>query len=809
MLQIGHTPVPGYRLERFLGRGAFGEVWQSTSPGGTRSALKFLNLAQKQGRKEFRAIQRLKQIRHANLMPINAMWMLDQDNKVIPDEYLETDANIIADSMTATMAVSILPHSVQPNVLVIAMPQAELNLLELLKQEQANGKQALDVKELLDYMRDVAKAIDFLNSPRHDLGEGLVSFQHGDIKPENMMLMGGSVLLCDFGVAKVLTNDSNVRSTSMGGSLAYISPESLDGNPSNHSDQFSLAMSYLELRTGGLPFESHSTQQVVAERMKGVIDLSGLTPAEAKVVRRALSLNPDARFDSCMDFVETLRAAVLAAPPKRSKMPIYLTLGLFIAGIIAILFAYDRSTKRDDDSEEVVVRDDLPPQGQDEYRKALELITSRNLSSENYTEATAFYQKALSSGFAATLPEPRISSLSSTYQGQARTELGSVFAQAVTHQKIAWVDGDATIVRVAEQSKLDSAVSLELPNRVMHVCWLTDDKLAVSVMSSEYGSQEVYIAEGTSLRQIAQEVTSMACVDGKCYATNMSEQLVVLSDNSVESIAEIPADAFLYQNAKNDSAVAFVRNNETTVHPIVARLGPLKPIDKIRDIELATVIATKEQEALLVLTTDSDDRLFEGIYRWDGTQWTNEPISTPTDEISLTLSRARSVDLQKSDSEKIEIIVGHIDGSVTVWSQDDGTWQFSEHYTTIGQEPVTAVTAVRTSLERSLILCGLQDGSIHCIERDSDRRSKLNGTAVPIAIFNQSLETSDQVTSNGLVDEPIDIQFFDGSLAVSYRDGMLGIWNLNHILMVLDASQSADLSLPAAPQLNRRQLSNF
>ena len=89
MWRPGDEPIPGYRLERFLGRGNFGEVWRARAPGGTTAALKFLDLSGKNGLREFRGIKRVKGIKHANLMPITAIWMLDEDGKLLDDNLLQ------------------------------------------------------------------------------------------------------------------------------------------------------------------------------------------------------------------------------------------------------------------------------------------------------------------------------------------------------------------------------------------------------------------------------------------------------------------------------------------------------------------------------------------------------------------------------------------------------------------------------------------------------------------------------------------------------------------------------------------------
>ena len=86
MLHKGDEPITGYRLEKFLGRGQYGEVWKSSAPGRAKAALKFIDLSGKQGLKELRGVTRVKEIRHAHLMPITALWMLDEDGNVLGEE---------------------------------------------------------------------------------------------------------------------------------------------------------------------------------------------------------------------------------------------------------------------------------------------------------------------------------------------------------------------------------------------------------------------------------------------------------------------------------------------------------------------------------------------------------------------------------------------------------------------------------------------------------------------------------------------------------------------------------------------------
>ena len=232
-------PVPGYRLSKFLGRGGFGEVWQAVAPGRTEVALKIISLDRKQGMKEFRSLRLVKRIRHPNLVPILAFWLKDADGNLMDDDSAELLGSSVSDSQL--QGKSAYFNIARADQLVIAMGLGDKNLLVQLQEYQAAGRQGIPEDELLDYMEGSARAIDFLNSPRHDLGSGPVAIQHCDIKPQNIMLVGDAVQLCDFGLARSLTD---VRSTSVAGSIAYGAPELFwENKPSAATDQYSLAIS--------------------------------------------------------------------------------------------------------------------------------------------------------------------------------------------------------------------------------------------------------------------------------------------------------------------------------------------------------------------------------------------------------------------------------------------------------------------------------------------------------------------------------------------------------------------------------------
>jgi serine/threonine-protein kinase len=268
-VEAGAEPIAGYTLVRLLGRGGFGEVWEATAPGGIPVALKFIRLDTVEADSEQRALEILRNIRHPHLLDVQFARRVE-------------------------------------DCLVIAMPLCDQSLMDRLHACQEQGQPGLPREELLGYMEDLARAIDFLNEPRHVTAEGSrVGVQHRDIKPHNIFLVGGAVRLADFGLAKIL----EARDTSHTGAMSphYVPPEMIEGRVSQWSDQYSLAVTYCQLRTGQFPYAVKAVNQILYAHLFQSPDLSVLPEKERQVMLRALAKLPENRWPTCRAFALALK----------------------------------------------------------------------------------------------------------------------------------------------------------------------------------------------------------------------------------------------------------------------------------------------------------------------------------------------------------------------------------------------------------------------------------------------------------------------------------------------------------------------
>ncbi len=294
----GDEPVPGFRLAQLLGWGRFGEVWRASGPGGITVAVKIIPLSTRHGLKEFRAIRLVKEIRHPNLVPIMAFWLKDRQGNFIDDS--------LADDAESLHALA--------SELIIVMGLGEKSLHDRLVECAQTGQCGIPLDELLSYMSDAARAVDYLNRRAHLTESGPAGIQHCDIKPHNILIVGGVAQICDLGVARVM---EDTRASAATGSAAYIAPEFIrSGKPSSATDQYSLAVSYVELRTGLLPFQARSAAAAYLVHLNGELDFSGLSASERNVIEQATASEPSSRFPSCVAFAKALQDACSQIPPE-------------------------------------------------------------------------------------------------------------------------------------------------------------------------------------------------------------------------------------------------------------------------------------------------------------------------------------------------------------------------------------------------------------------------------------------------------------------------------------------------------------
>ncbi len=315
--QPGDMILPGYRLTRPIGRGGFGEVWRAEAPGGMGVAIKILaNLGRREGGREFRALQTIKNIRHAHIVPMFGVWLKSKEGHVLDTtEVAEAERRILAvpGAVTASDDRDTEADGLESLELIVAMGLGDQTLFDRLKEARRGGEEGLPPGQVIQWMQQAALALDHFNSRSRTGGENITAVQHCDIKPQNMLLVGDVVQVCDFGLARA---QGEVRATSNTmASLAYAAPEMVSPpyDPAPTTDQYSLALTYVELRTGRLPYTELNPVAIMRAKIDGVLDLAKLPEAERRILQRALSVDPARRFQSCGDFVRTLKASAPSA----------------------------------------------------------------------------------------------------------------------------------------------------------------------------------------------------------------------------------------------------------------------------------------------------------------------------------------------------------------------------------------------------------------------------------------------------------------------------------------------------------------
>ena len=206
----------------------------------------------------------------------------------------------------------------------------------------------LSMSDTLRILGDVARALQYAHE------HGIV---HRDIKPDNVLLSGGTAVVTDFGIAKALsdsrTGGAGATLTALGTSIgtpAYMAPEQAAGDPDidSRADIYAFGCMAFELLTGKPPFHGRTPSRILGAHMgetpPSLAELRADIPqALTELVMRCLAKDPAARPQSAADVITALNSVTSgsgmpALPPVLLHGPqaFRRALGLYVIAVILV-----------------------------------------------------------------------------------------------------------------------------------------------------------------------------------------------------------------------------------------------------------------------------------------------------------------------------------------------------------------------------------------------------------------------------------------------------------------------------------------
>jgi serine/threonine-protein kinase PpkA len=278
--------IPGYKIEREIGKGGMATVYLAIQESLERSVV---------------------------------LKILDKALNVTSNEMTQrfVDEGRIVASLHHPNIVTIFDIGLSDEDLYISMEYVQGGDLKKRMESHVSPKLALEI---------VAKIGSALSSAHTH------KVIHRDVKPANILFReDGTPLLTDFGIAKQTDFDNDLTSTGIFlGSPNYVSPEQADGKGvDGRSDIYSLGCIFYEMLTGYKPYHSDSVIDIVIQhKTSPVPTLPEKFLIYQSLLDRMMAKNIDERFASAEEMLKSVEKLQLVEDHSNDLTPDFDITGL-------------------------------------------------------------------------------------------------------------------------------------------------------------------------------------------------------------------------------------------------------------------------------------------------------------------------------------------------------------------------------------------------------------------------------------------------------------------------------------------------
>ena len=283
---VGKT-VGRYRIVARLGRGGMAEVYKAYQPGLDR----------------YVAIKTL----HSHLV---------EDGDFI--SRFEREAHAIG-KLRHPNIVQALDFDREGDLYFMAMEFIDGPTLKDELKARKGAQHPFTLQEIGRIFSALCSAIDYAHS------RGMV---HRDLKPANVMInQQGQVVLTDFGIARIMGATQYTQTGALSGTPAYMSPEQGQGERADErSDIYSMGVMLYETVTGMVPYDADTPFAVIMKHINEPLPLPrvvnpNIPEAVERIILKAMSKNPDDRYQTAGEMARALREAI-GIKPEDVNMPL-------------------------------------------------------------------------------------------------------------------------------------------------------------------------------------------------------------------------------------------------------------------------------------------------------------------------------------------------------------------------------------------------------------------------------------------------------------------------------------------------------